>query len=246
MTLKLVQGYKAMQFPTYKHETQKHFEGFLNVAGCDEVGIAPLAGPVVAATVVLDSSSIGKQRSKSKWWYRVRDSKTTSEQERAELVSFIKDHCVDFAVGIVPRETIDEINIHQAAMLAMKKSVDGLKSVPDFLFLDGIHKVKNIFCDQVAVIGGDEKILSISAASIIAKVARDRILKTLHETYPEYGFDKHKGYPTKFHRQALLAHGVTPQHRTSFGFVQLCLKKFHSFRNFEKQYLIMHEPVRVV
>src|SRR3954464_6522133 len=99
-----------MKFPTYKNEIQKHLEGFTLVAGCDEVGIAPLAGPVVAATVILDAESIGKQRSKSKWWYRVRDSKTTNEQERSELVKFIQDHCVDYAVGIVSKDLIDEIN----------------------------------------------------------------------------------------------------------------------------------------
>lgn len=222
-----------MKFPTYKHETQKLAEGFGFVAGCDEVGIAPLAGPVVAATVILDPSSIGKQRSKSKWWYRVRDSKTTDEEERAELIPFIKDHCVDFAVGIVPRETIDEINIHQAAMLAMKKSVDGLKHSPDFLFLDGIHKIKSIDIAQQPVIDGDEKILSISAASIIAKVARDEILHRLHLQYPEYGFAKHKGYGTKFHRSALEKYGVTPEHRTTFGFVQLILKRFKSIKHFQ-------------
>jgi ribonuclease HII len=223
-----------MKFPTYKNEIQKHADGFTLVAGCDEVGIAPLAGPVVAATVILDPDSIGKQRSKSKWWYRVRDSKTTSEEERAELVPFIKDHCVDFAVGIVSRETIDEINIHQAAMLAMKKSVNGLKHTPQFLFLDGIHKIKTIEVAQQPVISGDEKILSISAASIIAKVARDEILHTLHLQYPEYGFNKHKGYPTKFHRSALEKYGVTPEHRTTFGFVQLMLERFRSNKYFEK------------
>jgi ribonuclease HII len=223
-----------MKFPTYKNEIQKHAQGFTLVAGCDEVGIAPLAGPVVAATVILDPGSIGRQRSKSKWWYRVRDSKTTSEEERAELLPFIKDHCVDFAVGIVPRETIDEINIHQAAMLAMKKSVDGLKVAPQFLFLDGIHKIKTIGVAQQPVISGDEKILSISAASIIAKVARDEILHTLHLHYPEYGFNKHKGYPTKFHRAALEKYGVTPEHRTTFGFVQLMLERSRSHKYFEK------------
>jgi ribonuclease HII len=222
-----------MRFPTYKNEIEKYNQGFMRIAGCDEVGIAPLAGPVVAATVILDSQSIGKQRSKSKWWYRVRDSKTTSEEERAELLPFIKDNCIDFSVGIVNRETIDEINIHQAAMLAMKRSVEGLKISPDFLFLDGIHKIKSIPTTQQPVIDGDAKILSISAASIVAKVARDEILKILHEQYPVYGFDKHKGYPTKFHRQALLKHGVTPAHRTYFGFVQLCLKKFKSMHHFE-------------
>ena len=155
-----------MQFPTYKYEKQKYEQGFIRVAGCDEVGIGPLAGPVVAATVILDPESIGKQRSKSKWWYRVRDSKTTNEQERDELVNFVKDHCIDFAIGIVGHETIDEINIHQAAMLAMEKSVSDLKQIPDFLFLDGIYKLPKLHINQQAVISGDEKILSISAASI--------------------------------------------------------------------------------
>ena len=223
-----------MKFPTYKQETEKQMQGFALVAGCDEVGIAPLAGPVVAATAILDPESIGKQRSKHKWWYRVRDSKTTSEDERQELVGFIKDHCIDFAVGIVSREIIDEINIHQAAMLAMKKSILGLKQSPDFLFLDGIHKIKSISVSQLPIVDGDEKILSISAASIIAKVARDEILNELHDKYPMYSFDKHKGYPTKFHREAMEKFGITPEHRRTFGFVQLCLKKISSVRHFQK------------
>lgn len=226
-----------MKFPTYKNEIQKFGEGFSLLAGCDEVGIAPLAGPVVAATVILDSHSIGKQRSRSKWWYRVRDSKTTDEEERNELVDFIKDHCLDFSVGVVSHETIDEINIHQAAMLAMERSVKGLKKLPEFLFLDGIHKIKNLAVPQQTVVSGDEKILSISAASIVAKVARDKILKELHETFPEYGFDKHKGYGTKLHRSALLKYGVTPVHRMSFTFVQQCLKRFQSLNYFQKYVL---------
>lgn len=214
----------VMRFPTYKHEIQKHLEGFELIAGCDEVGIAPLAGPVVAASVILDPNSIGRQRSKSKWWYRVRDSKTTDEEERSELVIFIKDHCLDFSVGIVSHETIDEINIHQAAMLAMKKSVDGLKQIPDFLFLDGLHQIKNLLMPQQAMVAGDAKILSIAAASIVAKVARDKILSELDELYPNYGFVKHKGYPTKMHKQAILKYGVLPVHRRSFIFVQHCLE----------------------
>lgn len=226
-----------MRFPTFKRETEKYLAGCLRVAGCDEVGIAPLAGPVVAASVILDPLSIGKQRSKNKWWYRVRDSKTTNEKEREQLVAFIRDHCLDYAIGIVSRETIDEINIHQAAMLAMKKSVEGLTQAPDFLFLDGIHKIKSTVVPQQAIVGGDEKILSISAASILAKVERDKILSEFNETYPEYGFVKHKGYPTKMHRKAILKYGVTPVHRESFTFVQQCLKKFRSFSYFQKALL---------
>lgn len=195
------------------------------MAGCDEVGMAPLAGPVVAATVILDSLSIFGRRNKNKWWYRVRDSKTTNEKERDVLVSFIKDHCLDFSVGIVSHETIDKINIHQAAMLAMEKSVNGLKNLPDFLFLDGIHQIEKLSVPQQAVASGDEKILSISAASIVAKVARDQILKDWHEQFPQYGFVKHKGYPTKLHRQAILKYGVTPVHRKSFLFVKQCLNR---------------------
>lgn len=231
-----------MKFPTYKNETQKHHDGFLIVAGCDEVGIAPLAGPVVAATVVLDPESIGRQRSKSKWWYRVRDSKTTDEKERAELVEFIKDHSLDFCVGTVSHETIDEINIHQASMLAMKKSVEGLSQLPDFLFLDGIHKIKSVAVPQQPVIDGDVKVLSVAAASIVAKVARDEILHQLHVNFPMYGFDKHKGYGTKFHRAAMLRHGILPEHRKSFTFVQQCLKRFRSLKYFEK---LLSVPSRV-
>ncbi|MBI2355960.1 MAG: ribonuclease HII [Candidatus Doudnabacteria bacterium] len=225
-----------MKFPTYKHETQKYLEGFKVVAGCDEVGIAPLAGPVVAATVILDSQSIGRQRSKNKWWYRVRDSKTTNEKERTELIEFIKDNCVDFGIGVVSHETIDEINIHQAAMLAMQKSAEQLKVLPDYLFLDGLHRIKRFDFAQEPVVDGDVKILSISAASIIAKVSRDKILAELHEQYPNYGFVKHKGYGTKEHRAALKRFGVTPVHRTSFTFVQQVIRSFCSFRNFEKNY----------
>ena len=225
-----------MKFPTYKYEQQKINEGFKFIAGCDEVGIAPLAGPVVAAAVILDASSIGKQRSKSKWWYRVRDSKTVNEKEREQLVEFIKDHCLDYGVGIVTHETIDEINIFNAARLAMGQSLAGLKKQPDFLFIDGPHKIKNLDVGQAAVIDGDAKILSIAAASIIAKVARDKILCDLHEKFPVYGFTKHKGYPTKFHRSALLTNGVSPVHRQSFTFIKQLIKKNCSPRQFKKIY----------
>ncbi len=234
-----------MKFPSYKFESEKLQNGFAKVAGCDEVGIAPLAGPVVAATVILDSSSIDGKRTKNKWWYRVRDSKTVNEKERAQLVNFITDHCVDYAVGIVTHETIDEINIYNAAQLAMRKSVDGLKSKPDFLFIDGLHKVKNLDVAQQAVVDGDAKILSISAASIIAKVTRDKMLKELHEIYPAYGFVKHKGYPTLQHRNALTEHGVTPVHRTSFTFVKQTIDRFCSDKYFRKISNVILTGVRI-
>ncbi len=225
-----------MILPTYKHETKKYSEGFKFVAGCDEVGIGPLAGPVVAATVILNPESIGN-RSKNKWWNRIRDSKTVDEKERNELEKFIKDHCVDFGVGVVSHETIDEINIYQASLLAMEKSLNEIKIIPDFLFIDGIHNLPKVYIAQQPVVDGDAKILSISAASIVAKVARDKILHELNEIYPEYGFDKHKGYSTKFHREALRKYGISPAHRMTFGFVALCLKRFTSMRHFQKSLL---------
>jgi len=209
-----------MEFPTYKYETQKISEGFRFIAGCDEVGIGPLAGPVVAASVILDPESVAGNRTKEKWWFRIRDSKTVNEKERNELAKFIYDYATDFFLGVVPHATIDKINIHQAALLAMQESVNGLKQKPDFLFLDGIHKIKNLNLEQEAVVKGDSKVLSIAAASIVAKVARDKILDELHEMYPQYGFAKHKGYPTKQHREAIIKFGASPVHRLSFTLVQ--------------------------
>jgi ribonuclease HII len=206
-----------MIFPTYKFETEKINQGFLKIAGCDEVGIGPLAGPVVAAAVILNPKNILGSRSESKWWGRVRDSKTVNEKERKILSDAIKENCLDFSVGIVSHETIDEINIFQAALLAMEKSILGLKIFPDFIFVDGVRKIQKINLPQEAIVKGDMKLLSIAAASIIAKVTRDTILIKLDEQFPEYGFVEHKGYPTKFHKQAILKFGPSPVHRKSFN-----------------------------
>lgn len=215
-----------MKFPTFKFETEKFLQGIDLVAGCDEVGIAPLAGPVVACAVILDKDNVAGRRTKSKWWYRVRDSKTVNEKERQSLVEFIKDNCTAHALGIVPHETIDQINIYQATMLAMRRALGGLSMKPQFLFVDGKHKIKNLDgISQEAVVDGDAKILSISAASIIAKVYRDSLMNELHEQYPNYNFHLNKGYPTKFHREALVKHGVTPVHRRSFALVKQCFER---------------------
>jgi ribonuclease HII len=213
-----------MKFPTYKNELQKLSEGFLYVAGCDEVGIGPLAGPVVAAAVILDPKSVEGERTKDKWWFRVRDSKTTSEKERAQLVNFITEHALAYAVSEVNHRMIDEINILNAAHLAMKQAVEQLTVKPDVVLIDGKHKIKNLDIQQQAIVDGDADVLTIAAASIVAKVARDKILDELHEKYPAYGFAKHKGYPTKEHREAIIKHGITPFHRTSFGFVRQAIE----------------------
>jgi ribonuclease HII len=214
-----------MKFPTFKFETEKFQQGFEFVAGCDEVGIAPLAGPVVACAVILNKESVAGRRTKSKWWYRVRDSKTVNEKEREALVEFIKDNCAAHALGVVSHETIDRINIYQATMLAMRQALDGLSVKPQFLFIDGKHKLKNLDgVNQEAVVDGDAKILSISAASIIAKVYRDKLMNELHARHPQYNFHQNKGYPTKFHREALVKHGATPVHRRSFALVKQCFE----------------------
>ena len=168
-----------MKFPTFVYETKKYKEGLFFVAGCDEVGRGPLAGPVVAATVILDPLSIGKQRSKTKWWYRVRDSKTVNERERSELERFIKDHCLDFAIAEVSHETIDEINIHQAGMLAMRKSVDGLKPKPDFLFLDGRHTIRGLDMKQEALAVFEEADVRGARFDANGKQVRARIIAAL-------------------------------------------------------------------
>lgn len=233
-----------MQFPSYKNELQQLAQGFHFVAGCDEVGVAPVAGPVVASACILDPNAIGSYRSKNKWYYRVRDSKTVNEKEREALVDEIKAHCLSFGIGESSPEEIDAINIHHASLLAMNRAVVNMlikfheryehvnKSDANlsqiFLFLDGRFVIKELHVDkeqglvnkfkvtQRAVVDGDAKILSISAASIIAKVYRDNILKQLHEQFPSYGFARHKGYNTQEHRQAILKNGVTQFHRKSF------------------------------
>jgi ribonuclease HII len=217
-----------MQFPTFDYEIKQIEKGLSFIAGCDEVGLAPLAGPVVAAAVILDPKSVSGRRSKSKWWYRVRDSKTVNEKERQALVPFIQEHCLAFAFGVVSHETIDVLNIHHAALAAMKQAVDGLSMKPGFLFIDGKHKIKALDLPQEAIVDGDAKILSISAASIIAKVMRDKLLNRLHEKYPHYNFKQNKGYPTKFHREALVKHGPCPEHRKSFNLVRRAYEKIRA------------------
>jgi ribonuclease HII len=217
-----------VRLPTYKFETAKFSEGFEFVAGCDEVGIGPLAGPVVASAVVLKKDCIEGRRSKNKWWSRVRDSKTVNEKERNILAGAIKENCLAFSVAVVSHETVDRLNIFYAAREAMKQAIVGLSLKPQFVFIDGRHKLKNLDgIEQQAIVGGDALVFSIAAASILAKVVRDQILTELHQTYPMYNFHLNKGYPTKFHREALASHGPCPVHRKSFTLVKQSLNMTH-------------------
>jgi ribonuclease HII len=179
-------------------------------AGVDEAGRGPLAGPVVAAVVVLQDGQLIDG---------VRDSKKLTARRRAELYLQIKREAADWAVGIAEVEEIDRLNILGGTMLAMRRALDGLKLMPQSLLIDGnqLPELPQAFISITeTLVGGDDICPAIGAASILAKVERDRMMEKLHEQYPGYGFDRHKGYPTAAHRQALIDLGVTPVHRMSF------------------------------
>ena len=183
------------------------------IAGVDEAGRGPLAGAVIAAAVILDPAHPIEG---------VTDSKKLTEKKRDRLEIAIKQHAIAWAVGRAEVEEIDEINILQASLLAMSRAVEGLSVKPTHVQVDG-NQCPSVDYPVEAIVKGDALVAEIGAASILAKVARDRELILLDEQYPEYGFAKHKGYPTKAHFAALESHGVSPVHRRSFGPVRrLC------------------------
>jgi ribonuclease HII len=183
------------------------------IAGVDEVGRGPLAGPVVTAAVILDPNRPIEG---------LNDSKKLSEKKREMLVPIIKENAFAWALGRAEPEEIDEINILQATLLAMKRAVEGLSVYPEHALVDG-NKAPHLDCTVTTVIKGDQSEACIAAASILAKVARDKEMVAMENIYPGYGFAQHKGYPTKAHQQALIALGPTPIHRRSFSPVQLAL-----------------------
>lgn len=192
--------------------------GYKMVAGVDEAGRGPLAGPVVAAAVLVGKKS--KENKKLKVLQeKVRDSKKLSSLQREEIFRAISD-CpgIKWAAASVSEKIIDKINIKNAAELAMEKTVKKLGRPPDFLIIDG-NALKNKWLKKIKhklVVGGDGKVFSCAAASIMAKVTRDRMMKKYHKKYPHFGFDKNKGYPTKFHYEALKEKGPCKIHRKSF------------------------------
>ena len=192
--------------PDYSFETRAHARGFLCVAGLDEVGRGPLAGPVTAAAVVLTPGRIPDG---------LRDSKQLSAAKRRVLAARIwASALVSIAHATVAE--IDAINILQASLLAMERAVAGLSCLTDFHLIDG-NKIPGALTGRAeAVVKGDQRCLSISAASIVAKVARDAIMEDLAQQHPGYGWETNAGYPTKAHLAALLNLGVTPVHRRSF------------------------------
>jgi ribonuclease HII len=181
-------------------------QGFSLLAGVDEAGRGPLAGPVVAAAVMLPADWQDEM---------INDSKLLSPKKRDYCLSQIQSHALAFGIGIIPESMIDSVNILQATYLAVKEAVQQMQLKPDGLVLDAL-KIDDLLIPQISIIKGDQQSLSIAAASIVAKVTRDRIMNDYDRQYPEYGFAKHKGYGTVYHYEALDQYGPCPIHRNSF------------------------------
>lgn len=184
------------------------------VAGVDEAGRGPLVGSVVAAAVILDPNNPIEG---------LNDSKKLTEKKREKLFIEIKEKALAWAIAEATHQEIDEFNILQASLLAMRRAVEALKLVPEHVLVDGnkVPKGLNMSCD--AVVGGDALHAEISAASILAKVTRDHEMVDLDKQYPQFGFAKHKGYPTKAHFDAIAEHGIIDQHRRSYSPVKKAL-----------------------
>ena len=199
----------------FEFETKASHQGFKNIAGIDEAGRGPLAGPVVAAAVILPSQVNIPG---------LNDSKKLSTKKREELFPKIQEISVFYGVAVVDQKVIDKINILQAARLAMKQAVETLKITPGLLLIDGNQKIDSIL-NQWAIVKGDSRSLSIAAASVLAKVTRDRIMDGYHKLYPQYEFNRHKGYGTRLHRNLIQEHGPCPIHRRTFKGVSEYIKR---------------------
>ena len=193
--------------PTFRREAHAYRNGLSPVAGCDEAGRGPWAGPVVAAAVVLDPARVPKG---------LDDSKLLAPERREELFEEICA-CAEVSVALAPPARIDRDNILRASLWALARAVCALPRAPRLVYVDGPHRppLAEEFSVE-PVIGGDRRIASVAAASIVAKVTRDRLMCRLGLAFPDYGFERHKGYGTEFHAAALQCHGPTPHHRASF------------------------------
>ena len=202
--------------PNLKEEKLLWKKGYKFVAGIDEVGRGCLAGPVVAGVVIID-----RKIKNIKQFQEIKDSKKLSPQKREEIYKLFKNHkSVKWATGRVSEKIIDKINISEATKLAMKNAVHNLEKKPDFLLLDGTIKL-DLPISQKSIIKGDQKIISCSLASIMAKVTRDKIMEKYHKKYPLYGFNKNKGYPTQYHFKMIKKHSFCKIHRKTFGTIKI-------------------------
>lgn len=191
---------------TYEYELSFKEDGYISVCGVDEAGRGPLAGPVVAAACILP---IGCEIE------GLNDSKKLSEKKRDMLFEEIKEKAIAYSIASASHEEIDKFNILNATMLAMVRAIEGLPKKADFAIVDG-NCIRNFPIPAATLVKGDAKCPSIAAASILAKVTRDRMCIEMDEMYPEYNFKKHKGYPTKEHRELVMKYGPSPIHRKTF------------------------------
>ncbi|SHH23245.1 RNase HII [Cognatiyoonia sediminum] len=205
--LNLVTKGMAATTPTFDYEYAAQQRGFLRIAGLDEVGRGPLAGPVVAAAAVLDPDNIPDG---------LNDSKKLSAKRRDVLFDELMD-CADISIAEASVAEIDEHNILRASHIAMVRALGGLKSPAEFVLIDGNMIPRGLNTPSATLVKGDAKSLSIAAASIVAKVWRDRLMVDLAQQHPGYGWERNAGYPTKEHKAGLKSHGVTPHHRRSFA-----------------------------
>lgn len=196
---------------TWEFEEKAWQNGYSAVCGVDEAGRGPLAGPVCAAAVILPAGIVIEG---------LNDSKKLSEKKREALFDIITENAVSWSVSLVDEKTIDEINILQATYRAMRQAVEGLPHPADFAYIDG-NRMEELDLPYECVVSGDARIPSVAAASIVAKVTRDRLMRDFAVRYPVYGFERHKGYGSRAHHEALLQYGPCPIHRRTF------LKKFY-------------------
>ena len=188
------------------HERRAREEGYIRIAGVDEAGRGPLAGPVVAAAVMLPGGYYHPE---------INDSKQLSAKKREKLYDTIRDDALAMGLGVIEAPIIDAVNILQATLMAMREAIADLQIAPDYLLIDGNQRVP-VDVPQRAIIGGDALSITIAAASIIAKVSRDRIMEIYHRQFPQYNFVRNKGYGTEEHRQAIKLFGTCKIHRKSF------------------------------
>ena len=192
--------------PTNRYENKLRKQGYDIIAGLDEAGRGSWAGPLVSSAIIFYPNTKVKN---------IKDSKLLSAQKREQMFLYITKNCLAWSVGVVNSKEIDDIGILPANRLAFERAVKKLNLKPDYLLIDGLRNLDSLIKNEF-VIKGDQKIISIAAASIVAKVVRDQILKNLHQKYPEYNFHKHKGYGTNLHKEMIQKHGKCEFHRKSF------------------------------
>ena len=222
-----------------RYERKLYNDGIKYVAGIDEVGRGPLAGPFVVSAVILDLDKIfsnelelmindeklKKNPPKKLLYTKINDSKQVSPKNREILAKFIRKEAISYSIELLPPENLDEIGISQATQLCFFNAIKNLTTIPEVILTDTFEVKKLIKDCQINITKGDTKSISIAAASIVAKVYRDRIMVEMHEKYPLYGFDRHKGYGTKYHIDALYKYGPCEIHRKSFSPVKEIISK---------------------